>query len=274
LLKNPRGNDSFTAAEVIATRSLPIVDDVADECWKYSKSVEYAAGAYESDYIQGMQNGNLDPNFYGQYVVEDAVYIMLCVETFEYLAAKYKDDASEVGQELFDFFSGRAKSYKSYGQQMTKDWHIGDIAAIDLGIEAVRYSGFQRILAESELPVGYVIASLVPCERLWPELSKQMASKPTPNNLYQFWIKDNASNSGKLAKMLNHLYIEPIKHGKLVKQKLFDVYSYAMSCEMNFFRSGCGQVTTAPPLPQWIQDIVNGTTNGSSESSQVDSKET
>ena len=122
LLQNPRGNGSFIAAAsgFIVTRSLvTTVDDIAEQCWKYPKSVEYAKEAYESGYIQGMQNGNLNPNFYGQYVVEDAVYIMLCVKTFNYLAAKYKDKFKT----LYNFFTQKAQIYETYGKQMTDDWH-------------------------------------------------------------------------------------------------------------------------------------------------------
>jgi len=241
--------------------------DIAEECWEYAESKVFASGAYETRYIQGMQEGDLDPNNYGQYVVEDAIYIMLCVENFRALADRVEDATLKV------FFNGRAESYKNYGEAMTSDWHIGDISAIELAPAAKRYAQLQKLLVNSSLPVGYAIASMVPCERLWPDLAQKMASAQASDNknLYSFWIKDNESNSMKLAKMLNDVYNDQATLGTLDKAKLLQVYACAMNCEQNFFLSGTQRNVPDAVFPEWIESLATSSASSSSFSSEVDS---
>ena len=193
-----------------------------------------------------MEKGNLNPNYYGQYVIEDVIYLIRSIENLHYLSIK----CAKTDPPLFEFFAEKADSYTRYTHDMAVAWHIVDDEGLAAGPSVTDYIRLQRILAYSDLPAGYSIAAMIPCERMWPELALKMKAGTSATSVYSFWANENAQYEipGSLAKKLDAL----AKVGDLNQARLLEIYLLAMQCERNFFLAGGKQEYPSITIPQWI----------------------
>ena len=92
----------------------------------------------ESEYIQGMVKGTLDPNVFGGYTVQDAAYCFNAVDSYERAAEKMQG----VGKPDFSLlYRTQSESFKSYNQYFLQTWRLQNtdsVAIYGAGCSIVR----------------------------------------------------------------------------------------------------------------------------------------
>ena len=194
----------------------------------WNNNLSIATKALETPYIQGIKNGNLDPNHFGSYTVMDAYY---CFEG----ADDYKAAADRATYApLKAFLTHKHQSYSSYNQQFAQQWRIGSAQCLLPNAAVQEYSQLEKRVCSEEDPI-YALVVMLPCEYLWYWLSDQIKEAATPENLYAFWINGNLYPDGAYA-MGNVIdaYMKEFP-GKLDPLKAQEFYGGAMTGELNDF---------------------------------------
>ncbi len=193
----------------------------------WTESQDLAAAALESDFIQGIKNGSLNPNHYGQYTVQDAVYCHRGVEGWRSIASRATQP------DFKTFAEARVKGWVSYSQRLFSEWHIADPTAIKLSPAIQAYAEFEANIAQNYDP-HYAVVVMLPCDRLWYWLATQIEPDATEPNLYAFWMKENGSSDAG-AKRLER-FIDA--HTDSIDESIaLEIYRTAMLGEVNGFRS-------------------------------------
>ncbi len=208
--------------------SMPPAGSLSARLW--DSSTDLAQDALNTLYIQGIAHGTLDPNNYGQYSVQDAVYCSNAIESYNTAIGKAADG------EIRAFLTARRDGYIKYKDNIFSQWHISQPSAINPSPAAKQYMAFESIVAR-QLPPLYLVVAMIPCERLWSWLANQVKPGSPSGNLYNFWINGNLNDSGaqKLETFINE-HVNNIDVNQAIS-----VYQGCMTGEGNFFRSAVGQ---------------------------------
>lgn len=222
-------------------KAPPPDDSISWKLWLECQDI--AREALATDYIQGIKNGTLDPNQYGQYTLQDAVYCLHAQDDYQTIENRAQADGHP---QLAAFAKARYDSFTSYNKETFNDWHIADASAVSPSDAVQAYIDFEHRTANQRPPI-YGLLCMIPCDQLWPWLATELESDAKPQNLYSFWITENADWGGayRLDNFVDDWFAE--------YPKMFDwssalhVYRSAMTCELNSFRSACGQ--SLAPMP-------------------------
>ena len=210
-----------------------------DYLWNLSHALINAS--YETAFIQGIQDSTLNPTLFGSYTLDDAVYVYRCVENWNKLILKArKENASD---HTLAFFQERSTSYLAYYEFMAADWHIANPDGIKLSAAVQNYIDLQAWVTDSPASYIYSLVTMLPCERLWPELARRASAHQQPGklNLYGSWITDNLEDKRRTEKLFNRLVVPAVQAGVVDMQVAVEIYLAAMACERNFFLSGGGE---------------------------------
>lgn len=222
-------------------KAPPPEDSLAWGLWLDSQDL--AQKALQTQYIQGIAKGTLDPNAYGQYTLQDAIYCHHAQDDYATLERR----ATAAGDaDLAAFAKARGDSYRSYNATTFESWHIQDPSAVALSDAAQTYVDFEHHLAVDESPI-YGVIGMVPCDQLWSWLATELAKVSTSPNLYDFWITDNNDWGGayRLDNFIDGWFDD---HPSMAdRDKALFVFRSCMTCELNFFRSACGEALE--PMP-------------------------
>lgn len=217
-------------------------DSISWKLWLACQDI--AQQALETQYIQGIKNGDLDPNQYGQYTIQDAVYCYHAQQDYQTLETRSQAEGYD---SLASFAKARAASYESYNQDTFKAWHIQDPQAVAPGDAAQTYINFEHNLATTQQPI-YGVIGMIPCDQLWSYLATELKDAADPKNLYSFWINENNDWGGsyRLDNFVDDWFA--------AYPDVYDwdtalfVFRSCMTCELNFFRSACGEELL--PMPE------------------------
>jgi thiaminase/transcriptional activator TenA len=235
------------AHEAFATltfnKAQPASDSISSKLWQQCQDI--AKQCLQTKFVAGIGTGTLAPEEYGQYVVQDCTY---CVNAQDDYQTVQKRANSANHPKLAAFAQARYEGYGKYTKQELKAWHIGNSDALALGQAAQQYVDFEHHVAVNLTPIYGVIA-MIPCSQLWPWIASQLKPKSPSHNLYGFWISENDSwhPANRLNNFIDGWFAE---HPDEFESKLaLGVYRGSMTCELNMFRSGCGESLT--PMPAW-----------------------
>lgn len=195
--------------------------------WEDNKSI--AEKALNTEFIQGIKKGTLDPRHYGAYVVMDAYY---CFEgSLDYLeAANRATDHAE----LKAFLQHKHEGYASYNKQFSNEWKMTGPSCLAPDQSVLDYSNLETHVCREENPI-YALIVMLPCEFLWYWLSKEIEKFATPDNLYAFWITGNLDPKGAFA-MGNVIEDYQQKYpGKIDGSKAQEYYRGAITGEWKDF---------------------------------------
>jgi len=219
----------------------PPSDSISWKLWQACQDI--AQAALNTDYIQGIANGNLNPNNYGQYTIQDSVYCYNAQN--DYLTIEKRAN-SENFPELAAFAKARYESYVSYTKETFSNWHIKEPSALSPSQAAQTYIDFEHLAATDYSPI-YGVVAMIPCDQLWPWLATQLKSKVSATNLYSFWITENEDWSGAY-RLDNFIDAWFAKHPNIYSwNDALYIYQSCMTCELNFFKSACGQALSSMP---------------------------
>ena len=242
--RSPRhldANHPAVKAVPLDDKTPPAEDAFSWRLWLECKDL--AQLALESDYVQGLKNGTLDPNRYGQYTVQDAVYCERAETDYQTVEQR----AQAAGEsDIASFAKARHESYASYNQSTFAAWHIADPSAMELSDAAQAYADFEHKTATEAEPI-FGLIMMIPCNQLWAWLASELKNDAGPNNLYSFWITGN-NDWGGAYRLDNFIDAWHAAHpGQLDHRRALYTYRSAMTGELNFFRSACGQELEAMP---------------------------
>ena len=213
----------------------PPEDSISWKLWLACQ--EIAQEALASKYIQGIKNGNLDPNSYGQYSIQDAAYCHNAQKDYQTIEDRAKADGFP---ELAAFAQARYESYQSYTEGVVEAWHLASAGAVNPGQAAQTYIDFEHHAA-NDLPSIYGVIAMIPCDELWPWLATELKPNVSSGNLYSFWIKENDDWHGAY-RLDNFIDSWFAAHPDVYNwDTALYVMQSCMTCEANFFRSACGQ---------------------------------
>ncbi|MEM9555435.1 MAG: TenA family transcriptional regulator [Acidobacteriota bacterium] len=228
-------------AEQSLSTEAPAEDSISWRLW--TACADLAQRGLETDYIQGIAHGSLHPNDYGRYTVQDAAYCAHAAADYQTIEKR----ALAAGEDrLAAFAQARYAGYQAYDQQVFEQWHLRGGDAVRPSPAAQTYIDFEHRAAESLAPV-YGVLAMVPCDELWPWLATELKPSAVPTNLYSFWIEENADWHGayRLDNSLDAWFAD--------HPDVFDwdtalwVMRSGMTCEVNLFRSACGQSLVEMP---------------------------
>ena len=193
--------------------------------WRACEDIAHQA--LETQFIQGIKNGTLDPTIYGAFNISDAYYCFHGADDYQTASNKCNDPI------LKAFLEKKYAGYQSYNETFPKTWRIKNAEGISPTQACLDYSNFETQVASTEEAI-YTLVAMLPCEYLWAWLAAQLMP-PSPGNLYASWITDNNYPDGAYA-MGN--FLEGYKNShSLNTQKATDIYRQAMQYELENFES-------------------------------------
>ena len=219
----------------------PVNESISSRLWQACQDI--AQQALNSTFMQGIGHGNLDPDHYGQYIVQDCAYCYHAQRDYQTIV----DRATQAGHsELAAFAKARLASYARFNQSYLKSWHISNPDALDVGQAARQYIDCEHTAASRLSPV-YGTVVMIPCERLWPWLASQLKSDAGSSNVYSFWITENDSFHGanRVDNFIDGWFADHQEDYQW--ETALAVYRSAMTSELNLFRTACGQ--SLEPMP-------------------------
>lgn len=193
--RSPRRVDVDHAALAPIPRNDEAPPPEGSFAWKlWLECRDLAEDALATDYIQGIANGTLDPNVYGQYMLQDAVYSHYGQDDYRVLEQRA---AAEGEQEMAAFARARYEGYARYTAETFEAWHIRSVDAVALSQPEQVYVDLEHHVATARSPIFGLIA-MIPCDQLWAWLATELRDQAGPGNLYSFWIRENADWGGSL----------------------------------------------------------------------------
>ena len=193
------------------------------EMWNACASI--AEAALNTDFMQGIAKGTLDPVVYGRYNVSDAYYCFNGAQDYKIAVDKTDDPI------LKAFLTKKYESYQKFNATFPATWRLKDASSIVPSDVCRQYSAFETHVARNYEPI-YCLISMLPCEYLWAWLGGQL-SPPAKGNLYAPWINSNNYTDGAYA-MGNFLHNYVAKH-KVDKAQALEIYHQAMTFEQQNF---------------------------------------
>ena len=224
-----KNNRALTSTDSIDINNLPTTPPPEDALfWKLWKAnTHIAQEALNTDFVQGIKNGNLNPQTYGAFNISDAYYCF-------HGATDYQTAADRASHTVLKaYLQQKHDSYKSYNDTFPDTWRVQDGSSIVPTDVCKAYSAFESSVCQGEEPI-YALIVMLPCEYLWAWLGDQLAGYED-NNLYKDWITGNQGYSGsyKMGNFIN----EYSQQYPLDADKALEIYTQAITYERNNFDS-------------------------------------
>jgi thiaminase/transcriptional activator TenA len=165
----------------------PDPDSLAGQIW--GSGADIRQQALNTDFIQGIKNGTLNPDDYMTYNIQDWAYL---THEIDDLATAVNKSSGDIQIALKD----RYDSYVSYSQEEFQQYNVleGAInAVVDVKDAFGSYINFTQTIV-ANYPPQYVLVSVLPCEQLWPWLGQAINGSAVTPNAYSGWITGNADS--------------------------------------------------------------------------------
>ncbi|MFV0581621.1 MAG: hypothetical protein ACK5N4_06205 [Parabacteroides gordonii] len=203
----------------------PSKDALFWQMWNNCRDI--ADKVLNTDYFNGIQAGNLDPNAYGSLMVQDAFYCFKGRDDYSAAATHALDESCK------EFLTKKAESYDNYNVVYHKDWHIREAYGVLPGPEIDGYANYEAYVA-GNLESPYVFCVMLPCEYLWNWVANQLDPRTPKESLYRFWIDNNGGIPNGAYQMANMLE----QYRSFVDEaKANEIFRRAMEYELEVFKS-------------------------------------
>lgn len=193
-----------------------------------------AQKALNTEFVQGINAGNLDPIQYGAFNVSDIFYCFSGAKDYGSAAGRTTNAV------LMDYFKNKQESYNKYNQSSCAKWNLTGPQSIAPTSVAQDYSAFERSVANGAAENGnvydpiFTLIVMLPCEFLWAWLAGQLFP-PRPGNIYGNWIISNNYPDGAYA--MGNFLQDYIAMTPIDEELATVVYLKAMEYEYNNFNS-------------------------------------
>lgn len=147
------------------------------ELWNKCVELGLPKLAVETKWIQGIRNGNLDPDNYGRYTVQDVGYVARATDNWQ--VAKTK--AKLYDADIYKYCDDQVSSMIKYTAELSTAWHVQPDGVI-LGDALDQYMDYEEYIVEN-YPPSYFLVAMYACYYLWPWICQQIG-EPAKTNLY------------------------------------------------------------------------------------------
>ncbi|XP_033751089.1 aminopyrimidine aminohydrolase-like [Pecten maximus] len=213
------------------TRATHTVNDpktkLSARLWESTKGIRDMA--INTDFVQGIKNGKLDPEKFGVFCVEDSIYLYKQQHNIKVATEKAKPYPDQ-----YTYLHKRIDSYKTLYEAEFKKWHVGKPEGISLGKDLKEYMDYEEDVALNRQSIYFLVA-LIPCLKLWPWLGQQI--KDGNHGIYNDWAKANLDPDYVGFKTVDALIDEADEKGGIQEDEAMKIYTKCMEGEYKFFNS-------------------------------------
>lgn len=201
----------------------------------FDANMDIANATYNTEFIQGIRNGDLSPETYGSVSVLDAYYCYEAAKSIWY-ACGQADENSELQVTLKKFYN----SYAQYNGTFYSTWHVPAAQNVVPTNAFETYAKHERAVAKDESPI-YLLPALMPCYKLWAWMAYKIYQDPGKHpGVYEFWVEGNMGHEGEsgsatLADRVIRKWIEDDK--PFDENKALEIFKKSMQCECAVFSS-------------------------------------
>eukprot|EP01084_Bolivina_argentea_P176826 305929_1 len=207
--------------------------------------------AVQTDWIQGIKNGNLNPDNYGRYTVQDIGYCQRAKDNWSTAA----DKAKRYDEDIYNYCLLQVSSMIKYTAELSNAWNVKSEDVV-LGDALQQYMDYEEYIVNN-YPPSYFPVAMFACYYLWPWVCQQIGPVEKNNLYYGWWYNNKSFHAGKtLAAKIDSLY----KLGQIDGKTAFEIVSTCIKGETNFWRSACSQKLLNVTDECFV--IVNGIKNG------------
>ncbi|XP_052248469.1 uncharacterized protein LOC127856365 [Dreissena polymorpha] len=204
-----------------------IVILLSEYLWAQTASDRNAA--LNSAFVQGLKNATLDPEAFGNYMIQDSLFCY-AVKNIIDIALKNATDPA-----VWKFLNATGASYESYYQSMFETWSIANASGVKSGPALSRYLNHELNVATTMDSI-YVVVTLIPCAKLWPWLGEQLNVNSSSFGVYDSWVKTNFGYSSEY-KTYETLINNAETWGHIDRHRALEAYRGSMSGEADFFNT-------------------------------------
>ena len=169
----------------IATAAPAPAQTFAEDLWEANRDIYDAILAHP--FLQGMQDGSLEPTTFAFYIVQDARYLRAFAAALRAAAANAPNDdwARRLGADAEDSLAEERRLHEQvFAEHGISD---ADAAAIESTPAGFAYANY-LVATAHERPFEEAIAALLPCYWIYWEVGKALQATGSPDSTYQAWI--------------------------------------------------------------------------------------
>ncbi|KAH7296136.1 hypothetical protein KP509_26G010800 [Ceratopteris richardii] len=213
-------------------RSIRQSTNFSEYIW--DNAVDLLAEAWETTFISGVRNGNLDPYFYGDYVLQDAIYCRIVAQLWTQLA-----NNASVEEEIREYANGSIRGFQVCSVDLFDMFNVKDDRGNSYGVLVKQpvqdYTSF--INATMTENAHNTLIATYACLKLWNNLTNELWKivEANTSNPYRIWVEDNFG-SGSSARRQADQMDKWDQDGKLYDwSEGLSLFRCAMKNEINFF---------------------------------------
>lgn len=231
-MRNPRGliDHGYLIKKHHLDTTPPAPDSLFWKMWNAASSI--ARKTLNTEFIQGIKDGNLDPIKYGAFNVSDIYYCFSGAKDYGIASERATD------QILKDYLQKKQESYDKYNTSACAAWRLSGPQSVLPTSTALHYAEFESSIAKGVSKEGnvedpiFALIVMLPCEFLWAWLAKQLAP-PAAGNNYASWITSNDYSSGAYA--MGNFLQDYISRHPINEELAMVIYLTAMEYEYSNF---------------------------------------
>ena len=200
------------------------------------KSSIFWERSFEHPFIQGLVSGELAPEVFRYYLLQDRYYL----EHFSklYFLIAEKSDSEEIQAHL-RLNAEELKNGEIFVREgFFKELEIGEQEILETPVAPTAYhyvSHMYRQLVDGT--VNTAIAGMLPCAWLYHEIGLRLIDRGSSNALYQRWIETQASEEAaaqieKECAIINQLYQES---NESEREKMLEAFVISSKMEYEFW---------------------------------------
>ncbi|MCO5555977.1 hypothetical protein L7F22_009521 [Adiantum nelumboides] len=162
----------------------------------WESSTDLLANVYNTNCIKGVVYGDMDPNFYGAYTLQDASW---CRE-ISFVWAQVAQNQS-AHSELREFASHSSTGYLKCSTYLFEAFAIKDNGNHDYGvILGQAATSYVNVVINAINTCGspYVVIATYACVKLWSNITANLSTMVNSSNPYSSWVYNNTGNSSAI----------------------------------------------------------------------------
>eukprot|EP00250_Pteridium_aquilinum_P022867 c25834_g1_i1 orf=71-844(+) len=182
---------SIVAAHGVTSSTNTGLQQNSLSSYLWENSTDLLAEVWETTFIKGVANGDMDPNFYGAYTMQDAAW---CHE-ISLVWGQVSRNAS-APQDLRNYANRSEYSYLNCAEVLFAAFTV-NMGGVDLGPAATQYANTVKT-ATIEYGSQYIMIATYACAKLWSNITADLGTIVNASNPYSLWVYNNTGNSSAI----------------------------------------------------------------------------
>lgn len=214
--------------------------NLSDYIW--NGAVDLLPKAWNTTFIAGVSNGDMDPNFYGNYILQDAVYCRIVAQLWTQLA-----NNASVDEKVREYASNSISGFQECSTTLFDEWNVKDDEEDGYGV-IVRAPVMQYVTFIEDTMLEYppnVLFATYACLKLWNNLTGDLWSmvENSTTNPYKVWVSDNHGSGSSARRQAAQMNEWDQQYQWYNWSEALSLFRTAVMNEINFFENA-GLVTS------------------------------